>query len=56
MRKRRLYGRTNKKEISYEKFRCTHLEHELPIGYGSDAPIYYYNIPENEREQRFEIK
>lgn len=55
MRRRRSYGRTNKKEISYEKFRCTHSEHELPIGYGSDAPIYYYNIPENERHQRFEI-
>ncbi|MFI8705965.1 DUF2199 domain-containing protein [Bacillus sp. NPDC077411] len=55
MRRRRSYGRTNKKEISYENFRCTHSEHELPIGYGSDAPIYYYNIPENERHQRFEI-
>ncbi|MEK4738857.1 hypothetical protein BW897_20665 [Bacillus cereus] len=55
MRRRRSYGRTNKKEISYEKFRCTHSEQELPMSYGSDAPIYYYNVPEMERQKRFEI-
>lgn len=55
MRRRRLYGRTIKKEIGHEKLRCTHSEHELPMSYGSDAPIYYYDVPKNERQLRFEI-
>ncbi|MBC2682607.1 DUF2199 domain-containing protein [Bacillus toyonensis] len=55
MRRRRSYGKTNKKEISYGKFSCTHFKQGLPMSYGSDAPIYYYNVPETERQKRFEL-
>nr|WP_255255298.1 DUF2199 domain-containing protein [Bacillus pseudomycoides] len=38
-----------------QKFTCNHLQQELPMCYGSDAPFYYYSIPERERQKRFEL-
>lgn len=55
MRRRRSYRRTKKREISYGKFRCNHPEQEIPTSYGSDAPVYYYDVPEIERKRRFEL-
>lgn len=55
MRRRRSYGRAKKREFSYGGFRCNHPEQELPMSYGSDAPVYYYDVPEIERKRRFEL-
>jgi hypothetical protein len=38
------------------KCSCCGLYHEeLPFSYGSDAPIYWYGIPEKEREARAQL-
>ena len=34
---------------------CQQFHEELPFSYGSPAPDLYYQIPENEREQRVDL-
>ena len=55
MRRRRSYRRTKKKAISHGKFRCNQPGQEIPMSYRSDAPVYYYDVPEIERKRRFEL-
>ncbi|WP_312471347.1 DUF2199 domain-containing protein [Neobacillus sp.] len=34
---------------------CGEFHEELPMSYGSDAPVYFYYMPEEERENRVEM-
>jgi hypothetical protein len=31
---------------------CGQVHNDLPLSFGADAPVHYYGIPEDEREQR----
>jgi hypothetical protein len=31
---------------------CGQVHEELPLSFGADAPVHYYDVPEHEREQR----
>ncbi|MGE7714157.1 hypothetical protein SAMN04487776_101145 [Priestia megaterium] len=58
MQRRRLYGKkkTNKLHyLHYKDLTCEHPQPALPMSYTSEAPFYYYEASDDERQNDFEL-
>ncbi len=55
MRRRRLYGKKKTNKLHYKDLTCEHPQSALPMSYTSEAPFYYYDASDDERQNDFEL-
>jgi len=55
MRRRRLYGKKKTNKLHYKDLTCEHPQPALPMSYTSEAPFYYYDASDDERQNDFEL-
>ncbi|GAB1770612.1 DUF2199 domain-containing protein [Priestia aryabhattai] len=55
MRRRRLYGKKKTNKLHYKDLTCEHPPPALPMSYTSEAPFYYYEASEDEKQNDFEL-
>lgn len=55
MRRRRLYGKKKTNKPHYKDLTCEHPLPASPMSYTSEAPFYYYEASEDEKQNDFEL-
>lgn len=55
MRRRKLYGKKKTNKLHFKDLTCEHPQPALPMSYTSEAPFYYYDASDDERQNDFEL-